>query len=57
MPHIAPNVSFTNVSREWRLKWKDEETLRKCQDGSQTSSFIDILHRRVGSMEDVIMSR
>ena len=49
MPHIAPNVSFTNVSREWRLKWKDEETLRKCQDGSTTSSFIDILHRR-GSM-------
>ena len=47
MPHIAPNVSFTNVSREWRLKWKDEETLRKCQDGSQTSAFIDILHRRV----------
>ncbi len=30
---ITPNVSFTNVSREYRLKWRDEKALTECQDG------------------------
>ena len=30
---ITPNVSFTNVSREYRLKWRDEKALTEWQDG------------------------
>ncbi|CCO20737.1 unknown protein [Bathycoccus prasinos] len=30
---ITPNVSFTNVSREYRLKWRDKKALTECQDG------------------------
>ena len=30
---ITPNVSFTNVSRELRCKWRDETALSECQDG------------------------
>jgi hypothetical protein len=30
---ITPNVSFTNVSREYRLKWRDKKALSECQDG------------------------
>ena len=30
---ITPNVSFTNVSRELRCKWRDEKDLSECQDG------------------------
>ncbi|CAL6326414.1 unnamed protein product [Bathycoccus prasinos] len=29
---ITPNVSFTNVSRELRCKWRDETSLTECQD-------------------------
>ncbi|CAL6329030.1 unnamed protein product [Bathycoccus prasinos] len=29
---ITPNVSFTNVSREYRLKWRDKKALTECQD-------------------------
>ena len=40
MPQITPNVAFTNVSREIRCKWRDEETLSKLQDGASFLIFI-----------------
>ena len=37
---ITPNVSFTNVSRELRCKWRDETSLTECQDGIYNGFFL-----------------
>lgn len=37
---ITPNVSFTNVSRELRCKWRDEASLSECQDGIYNVFFL-----------------
>ena len=52
---ITPNVSFTNVSREYRLKWRDEKALTECQDGILFLKMVSFLRRRRHYARDFVL--